>query len=485
MTGMRSKLSISILDTNDADATPLDNDMMGNAMSLPNGCRQLTDLVEAPDTALDIPMAELAAMQLRAVGELFAERREQIPVLRDRARDEGVTEIGTKQDIVPLLFSHTTYKSYPESFIHAGKWGLLGRWYATLSAVPIEVDFTGVNDIDQWVDRMWSAGHYVYATSGTTGKCSFLNHTKGDRDFVERFWSLWSGWPSCLDPERDRMRFYAGVPSEGPQAPMHWYKHLGDTFGKPGERFYLGDEPVRVSHLNRVGKMRKAMADGTADAADVAAFEAEMAEREKAMIANIERMADDIIEHRHEPLWLGVWQVMSDVLDVARKRGIPDGDFRDVFVQGSARKKFRGDMDLLELDAAAMRLFGDAVRPRNMFYGMTELGTVNPMCEHGRYHLTPWTMLLLLDRNGNWLVEKEGELVEGRAAFVDLSREGRWGGVISGDRMTVDFAATCKCGRPGPGILDNSISRYSDANDDKVDCAGSFDAYVRGAMEKQ
>lgn len=454
-------------------------------MSMPQSCRQLMDLVDSPETALDLDPGERSALQLRAAQDLFVERREQIPVLRDRARDEDVSGIKTKQDIVPLLFSHTTYKSYPESFVHGGKWAQLGRWYQTLSAVPIEADYTGVNTIDEWIDRMWSVGHFVYATSGTTGKCSFLNHTEGDRKFVERFWTKWTGWPVSLDPEQDKMRFYGGVPREGPQAPMHWWQHLGDTFGKPAERFYLGDEPVRVSHLNRVGKMRKAMAEGTADASEVAAFEAEMGTREKRMIANIEAMANDILDHRHEPLWLGVWQVMGDLLDIAAKRGIPPGDFVDVFVHGSARKKFRGTRTLDEEDAAAMQLFGKAVRPRNMMYGMTELGTINPMCEHGRYHIVPWIMLLLLDKNGNHLVEQDEGIVEGRAAFLDLSREGRWGGIISGDKVTVDFSPVCACGRPGPGIIDNSITRYSDANDDKVDCAGSFDAYVRGAMEKQ
>ena len=454
-------------------------------MSLPESCRKLTDLVEHADTAMDIPVKDRTAMQIEAAADMFMQYREQIPVLRDRARDEGVGKITTKQDLVPLLFSHTTYKSYPESFVHTGKWNLLGRWYATLSAVPIEVDFEGVTDIDGWVDRLWENGHYVYATSGTTGKCSFLNHTAGDRKFAERYWYNYTGWPTCLDPEKDKMRYYCGVPTEGPQAPLHWYKVLGEFFGKPGERFSLSDEPVRVSFLNRVGKMRKAMADGTADAAEVAAFEAEMAQRETDMLANIDRLANDIIDHRHEPLWLGVWQIMSDVLDVAHKRGIANGDFKDVFIHGSGRKHFRGSLSPQELDDAAMKLFGDAVRPRNMFYGMTELGVTMPLCEAGRYHVHPWIVLLLLDKNGNQLIEKEGEVVEGRGGFIDLSREGRWGGIISGDKMTVDFSPVCECGRPGPGILDNSISRYSDTNDDKVDCAGSFDAYVRGAMEKQ
>ena len=452
---------------------------------MPTMYQQLMDMVAEPQTALELPAAEREALQLAAAQERFDQQSTQIAVLRDRARDEGVAAIRSKQNLVPLLFSHTTYKSYPESFVHAGKWPQLGRWYQTLSAVPITADFADVRDIDQWVERLWDAGHYVYATSGTTGKCSFLNHTRGDRAFVEDFWRHWTGWPTCLDPDKDKMRYYCGIAREGPQAPIQWHQHLGDLFGLPGQRLFLSDEPVRVSFLNRVGRMRKAMADGTADAGDVAAFEAEMVEREKGMLASIERLAGDIIDHRREPLWLGVWQIMSDVIDVARKRGIPDGDFADVFIYGSGRKAFRGTLSPQEIDDIAMRLFGDAVRPRNMFYGMTELGTTMPMCEAGRYHVPPWIMLLLLDRNGNTLVEKPGEQVEGRAAFVDLSREGRWGGIISGDKMIVDFNPMCGCGRPGPGILDNSISRYSDANDDKVDCAGSFDAYVRGAMEKQ
>ncbi len=51
--------------------------------------------------------------------------------------------------------------------------------------------------------------------------------------------------------------------------------------------------------------------------------------------------------------------------------------------------------------------------------------------------------------------------------------------IITRDKVQVDYAGTCACGRPGPIILD-TISRYSDANDDKVDCSGTFDA---GVME--
>jgi hypothetical protein len=60
-----------------------------------------------------------------------------------------------------------------------------------------------------------------------------------------------------------------------------------------------------------------------------------------------------------------------------------------------------------------------------------------------------------------------------------LSLDGRWGGVISGDKISIDFSP-CACGNKGPSIRDD-IARYADLEgDDKIGCAGTVDAYVRG-----
>src|SRR3546814_12069997 len=56
----------------------------------------------------------LAELQLEAVRERFSERRGQIKVLDKRAKETGVDEITSLDDVVPLLFAHTNYKSYPE-----------------------------------------------------------------------------------------------------------------------------------------------------------------------------------------------------------------------------------------------------------------------------------------------------------------------------------------------------------------------------------
>ncbi len=103
-----------------------------------------------------------------------------------------------------------------------------------------------------------------------------------------------------------------------------------------------------------------------------------------------------------------------------------------------------------------------------------------PRChEGGRYHLPPWLVALPLNKDGDALVEIGSGPVTGRAAFFDLSLDGRWGGVISGDRIEIDFGP-CACGNASPSISD-TIVRYSDLQgDDKIACSGTVDAYVRG-----
>ena len=41
-------------------------------------------------------------------------------------------------DIVPLLFAHTAYKSYPEGWLVEQKWDRMGRWLDTVSTHRVE-----------------------------------------------------------------------------------------------------------------------------------------------------------------------------------------------------------------------------------------------------------------------------------------------------------------------------------------------------------
>ncbi len=454
-------------------------------MSVPSGARKLMDLVEGPGL-FDTPRADLAEMQLEAAQELFEERRGQLAVLDERARDEQVDQIKRVEDIVPLLFAHTTYKSYPESFIQKGQWDRLTAWYQTLAAVPVsDVDLAGIGGIDDWVDQMAAAGHFIHASSGTTGKCSFLNNTADDLYFCGRQVRNYLGWPKPVTPDRSR-RYYQLYPRSAPQKPAAWYAATAEYFGRPDAQCYLTDEPIRISYLNRVGAMRKAMSEGRATPSDIAAFDLEMTEREARMHRQVEALADDLWEHRDDPICIaGISTMLFEAVQYLRSKGCPDGQFRDAYIGNKPRARKHLAQLAPGVDAARemVRFFGNA--HQGLMYGMTELSTYTIGCESERYHVPPWMILLLVDRGGERLLNTSDGVVDGRAAFLDLSLEGRWGGIVAGDHIQVDFSDRCTCGRPGPVILD-TVERYSDLEgDDKINCAGSFDAYVRGVMESQ
>ena len=115
---------------------------------------------------------------------------------------------------------------------------------------------------------------------------------------------------------------------------------------------------------------------------------------------------------------------------------------------------------------------------------MVELSGLFPYLQDlGAYAIAPWIVPLILDKSGEQLLNpQDGKgTVEGRMAFFDVLADARWGGIISGDKVTVEFAPN-RAGITGPIV--KSVARYADLEEgeDKLSCAGTIDAYVRGAV---
>lgn len=444
--------------------------------------QQLLDMILEPDRAYAMPASDVAPLQLRAAQELFEERRGQIPLLNRRAEEAGITRIEKFEDLVPLLFAHTVYKSYPASFVEQGRWDRMLQWLQTLSVSAVgNVEVSGVQDVDDWIARLWDAGHKVLATSGSSGKCSFLNHTVGDSELKKRHFRHTVGWP-LVKPSADRQVFWLG-PRNGPNSACEAANINAENWGRPGAVHALTDQPLRIAEVSRMAAMRKKMADGSAAPQEIASFEAEArrkaVEGREAMLA----LADKILDHRHEPLMIsGMWAQYMMLIARARERGIPDGDFHpDCIVNaGGGVKGIALPPDYKEQVA---RFFGPVMRPGA--YGMTELAQLMPRCEAGRYHRAPGLIWLILDRDGERLLTpQDGEdgIAEGRFAFLDLLYEGRWGGLITGDKVKVDYKPRCPCGRSGPTLFDD-ITRFAQiGEDDHIGCAGTVDAYIRGEI---
>jgi hypothetical protein len=439
---------------------------------------RLVGLVDT-ENPFDMPFSEVLPRQLEAINERFKDRIEKIKLLQNRAESGGITEIRTMADIVPLLFAHTAYKSYPEGWLVEQKWDRLGRWLDTVSTNRVRpMDTSGIKGLDEWLHRLEEQSHYVSCSSGTTGKCAMMNATMADCEFAGHSLLqalIWAG----LAPNHDRRMIALGQVAATPRNRASG-KPMREAFNRPDVApFAPNVPPITIGGITEMIVLRKKIADGTAKPTEIAYFEAQVIEREKAIESSIEQAADALIESRHMPLHImGIFGPLYKVAERVRAKGYSGKDFRENsgFVSGGLKRvqvpsNYREFIfETLNLSPARLCLS----------YGMQEANTNAPRCSAGRYHLAPWVMLLLLDESGENLIEpsSSGEL-EGRAAFFDLSLDGRWGGVISGDKIRATWAP-CACGNRGPSVSDD-IQRYADmASGDKIACSGTIDAYVRG-----
>jgi hypothetical protein len=430
----------------------------------------------------DYAWQDVRDIQVAAMDERLQAQGQAIKVVGFRAREAGISAIARMEDAVALLLPHTAYKSYPESFLFAGKWDKLTKWLGTVSSAPTDtIDLSGVADVDGWVEACGKAGHYVSCSSGTTGKSAMMVANAADLAFSGRDGVAAVQWGS--DIRVGDMRTAAGAAGAVAYTPRNaaMGKALMDAFVDPqAPRFQSGLPPVTVGSLMKMVLLRKSIGDGTAQPEEIAAFEAESATRQAALNDAQARAVDDIIAKKDKRLYItGMWGALHPFAEMVRAKGLSGKDFHPengVYLGGGLKRAQLPD-DYREY---VYETFNLAPRFIYQMYGMQELNSSMPRCQAGgRYHLPPWVVALPLDKDGDALLAVGGGEIEGRAAFFDLSMEGRWGGVISGDRIQIDFSP-CACGAKSPSIRDN-IARYADLEgDDKIGCAGTVDAYVRG-----
>ena len=432
------------------------------------------------DNCYTVPFAEVRDLQVAAMNERLQEKVDAIKLVGFRAREAGIGEIRDFSDVVPLLLPHTAYKSYPESYLTGEKWDKLTRWLGTVSAYPTDnTDLEGIADVDEWIARLEQAGHLVSCSSGTTGKSAMLIASDEDLDFTADDSVTACAWGTGITPARDR-HVLSIAPVAAVPRNHRIMERLAQAFGRPdAELFRYPAPPITVGSITMMVAMRKAIADGTAMPDEIAEFERVGGEREKALEDAIGVTVDALLERRADKLFLiGLWGNMHKVAVAVRERGFSGKDFHpeNMMYVGGGLKREQLPPDFREFVCETFN-----VLPQRNFqlYGMQEIGSVTVRCARGgRYHAPPWLVVLPLDKEGDHLLEMTGE-VQGRAAFFDLSMQGRWGGVISGDRIDLDFGR-CACGAATPSFADN-IVRYADLEgDDKIGCAGTIDAYVRG-----
>src|SRR5258706_15399501 len=102
-----------------------------------------------------VPRAELEPLQRAAMARRFAQHRESIGMVGKLADRLGIREVVRLEDLGPLLFPHTIFKSYPASLLDKNRFDLMTKWLDPLTSYDLSMGATtGCDSIHARIDPL-------------------------------------------------------------------------------------------------------------------------------------------------------------------------------------------------------------------------------------------------------------------------------------------------------------------------------------------
>jgi hypothetical protein len=436
-------------------------------------------------TAHRLPRKQAEDMQLAVLQRRFADLRDRLPVLKAAAAEQGIDEIADLDAGSNLLFPDSIYKSYPVSLLEKNRFEPLTKWLGRLTTTDLsKADVGRCDGIDSWLRALEDAtGIQVVNSSGTSGTMTFLPRTRNDYRIVSDIFGMTSRdfneIESLPDLQKDPWHsFYLGFRGGRSHAgrAAAW---VVDNFSGSREYLYpLYDMDMSSDVMFTAARIRRAEARGEIDRLEIdpklkerqAEFEAIQRSTAQAM----DRIFEKLISLEGKKVYIAG---MTGALTELSRRGIERGH-RNMFgprciVQcggGSKGAKLAENWEELVLGFTGAKRIGQ-------YYGMTEVTMITSKCSESHYHVPPWVVPYVLDPETGAQLPRSG-VKTGRAAFFDLVPQTYWGGMTTGDEVTVDWAP-CGCGRTTVHIHPN-IRRFSEKTgaDDKITCAAADDAHA-------
>ncbi len=452
----------------------------------PPGMAELFDAPREEQALWD--QAKREGVQLAMARLRFESQAPKIPQLKKLAELQGVDRVNALDDLAPLLFRHTIYKSYPISMVTRGRFDLLTKWLDGLTVHDLSgVDASQCDSFDSWFVALEAQSPLrpIHST-GTTGKLSVM-----PRGIWETAYFAWQFLHSydTLDGSPDPIDLLIEANRGGPVPIVHpSYRHgrhlaqrmmdaLVSGIGSEATTYVLNNDYLSADLMSLVGQVRGASQRSELDQLEIAPA---LLEKYRAMVLGqqdqqeiqkvfFERLVDDLLGKA--TYVVGVTPHLYDWMLRGEERGInrlfaP----QSIVATGGGAKGLDLPPDWKE------RIEAFIGAPMRFGYGMSESLGGAMGCEHGMYHPPVSSILYILDLETGEPLPREGTQT-GRHAFLDLIVESYWGGFVTGDKVTVTWDG-CGCGRRGP-FFHPDIQRLSEAEggDDKVSCSGSADAH--------
>ncbi|HAX69145.1 MAG TPA: hypothetical protein PK152_04905 [Anaerolineales bacterium] len=430
-------------------------------------------------TLFSLSKPELDSLQLHWAQTRFQQLQERIPALDALAEKQGVKIIADFETLATILFTHHVYKNYPFAFIERKLFTELTRWLNKLTAHDLSsLDMRGVNTIDEWLTRLDEAGMFVFHSTGTSGKLSFFPRSQTEKEvWVEGTYTFLEAFMPGI--RNLRLPVFWPAYRSGRQASMRLITHFGPALaGSEAEYHSLFNAPMSADFMSLAMRMKHAQEHGDLTAMDTikAIFKTKgEIVTLKARKAGLTKSFFDKMVREYRGRRVFLMASATDLLDVAVE-GLAAGQER-VFASDSVLLTgggFKGRQTISDWKDILKKFYG--VDQVFMSYGMTELNTYNIACSKGVYHVFPWNIPMVLGNDGTPLPRTGVQT--GRAGYFDLLAQTYWGGILTGDCITVHYDEECDCGWKGPWIEDN-VQRFSElmGGEDIISCAGVQSAY--------
>jgi hypothetical protein len=435
--------------------------------------------METVDPA-DLPQLHLDGLKLR-----FNQLRDRIPTLKKLADRQGIDAMEDVEDVIPLLFDHAMYKSYPSQFLVEKRFDRLTSWLGRLTACDLSaVQADGCESIDAWLDALDAGSELRVAhTSGTSGTVSFLPWSKAEMIRCAEVLGLIFSQSFGDDTDwRQAPGMHVVFPyfRSGGALAFRMNDANEAVIAKGPERFHALF-PGRASSdvLYLAARLRAATAKGQAHDIEIDSHLLERkAEYEQQLADMPGRVAEFITEQvanlGGERIWcFAICQMLFQMAEAGLRHGASDVFASDSVVVAAGGGK--GWIPPEDWKDTIKQFFG--VSELLEMYGMSEIALPCRLCEHGRFHIPPWIIPFVLDPDTSEPLPREG-VRTGRAAYFDLLAETRWGGFVTGDEITLHWDHSCPCGRKTL-YLDKQIERYSEkrGGSDKISCVATDEAH--------
>jgi len=428
-----------------------------------------------------IPRDELEALQREAMRRRFAQHRESIEMVRNLADRLEIKEVREFDDMAPLFFPHTAYKSYPAALLDRKRFDLMTKWLQKLTPVDLSgIDCAGCDGIDDWIDRLDDGSELrVITSSGTTGTISIIPKDKDGGFYGMRLWRLFLFQRFGHEPTEAELSPVVDVIwpnyARGKLGHLRMVELLKNEFtGNDESRFHaLYSDAISTDLMFLASKLRAAASRGELDRIEIDPkllarkdeFQAMEARRPEEMQRFFTRMTSELAGKR--VFMTGTYALMYEIAKAGLERGV-----QNVFAPDSAILTGGGTKGHVlpddYMDVIKNFLGVDRIQEG---YGMSEISAFHWACDEGRYHVQPWVIPYVLDPDTSEPLPREG-VQTGRAAFYDVLLQSHWGGSISGDEITLDFGTPCRCGLTSVHIA-HDIMRYSEkqgVEDDRITC---------------